>query len=120
MTRKKKVPDNVSATLDYELAVILATHVDQSEEYDSRADFVREAIWEKLRDEHGTSDILDEFINRQEELVQTKKHEATASVRRYEQEIQRLKALKKERDETVEEEADEFFEQLEEAEYEQR
>lgn len=118
MARKKKVPDSVTATLDYELAVILATHVDQSDEYDSRADFVREAIWEKLRNEYRTSDILDEFIARQEELVQEKKWEAKNTVRQYEDEIERLKALKKDRDEMVKEEADEFFDKLQEAEYE--
>ena len=118
MTHKKDVPDEVTATLDYELAVILATHVDQGEEYDSRAEFVREALWEKLRQEYQASDILDEFITRQEELVQEQKWKARSTIQQYEVERDRLKALKQERDETVKEEATDFFDQLEDAEYE--
>lgn len=120
MSRKKNIPDNVTATLDYELAVTLATHVDQSDEYDSRAEFVREAIWEKLRQEYRTSDVLDEFITRQEGIVQERKGEAERSIRQYKAELDRLKALKRERDGTVEEEAADFFDQLADAEYEDR
>lgn len=118
MTQKKTVPDSVSASLDYELAVILATHVDQSDEYESRADFVREALWDKLCDEYESSEVLEAFIARQEERIEALKNEAQNAITDYETEVERLREVQRTFDETVEDEADTFFAQLEEAEYE--
>lgn len=116
MGRKKKVPDKVSATLDYDLAVALSTHVEQSEEFENRADFVREALWEKLVEESGTSEVLDHYIEKQQERVRDAKWQMEGAESTFQEEKRRLKALKETRDETVEEEADEFFEKLENAE----
>lgn len=117
MVRKKTVPDSVTASLDYDLAVILATHVDQSDEYDSRADFVREALWDKLCEEYESSDVLEEYISRQERRVDELKRDAEYTIGEYEKEVDRLREAQKEFDQTVENEAEELFEQLDDAEY---
>lgn len=118
MQPKKTIPDSVTASLEYDLAVILATHVDQSDEYDSRAAFVREALWDKLCDEYGSSEVLEKLISRQEDRVEELKYEAQNSIREYEAEVERLRKAQRDFDETIEDEAAAFFDQLEAAEYE--
>lgn len=115
MGRKKSVPDSASAALDYDLAVIFATYVEQSDEYESRADFVRAALWEKLRDDVGTTDVLDHYIQTQKKRVEKLEAEKRRVDREFEAEKDRLQDLQRERDETAEEEAEEFFDQLSEA-----
>lgn len=118
MTQKKTVPDAVSASLDDELAVILATHVDQSDEYESRADFLREALWDKLCEEYESSDVLEAFISRQDDRIEALKHDAQHAIHEYEREVERLREVQQTFEETVEDEAAAFFAQLEAAEYE--
>lgn len=118
MPPKKTIPDSITASLEYDLAVILATHVDQSDEYESRAAFVREALWDKLCDEYGSSEVLEKFISRQKDLINELKHDAQNSIREYEAEVERLREVQKDFDETIEDEAAAFFDQLEAAEYE--
>lgn len=116
MAGKPSVPNTVSASLDYELAVILATHVEESDEYESKADFLREALWEKLRDDVGSTDVLDHYIQIQEEKVRQLKAKKSGVEQRLRTESERLEAMQEERVETAEAEADEFFEQLSDAE----
>lgn len=111
---KKTIPDSVSASLNYNLATGPSTHVDHSDDYESRADFVRDAIWEKMEREYQTSDVLDAIIEQQESVVDDARSEAERSAERYQEAVERLEALTEDRDEAVEKEADEFFDQLDE------
>lgn len=75
-------------------------------------------MWEKLRHEYRTSGVLDECIPRQEALVLKRKGKAESTIQQYEAELDRLKTLKQEREEIIKEEAADFFDRLEDAEYE--
>lgn len=118
MTANQTVSDTISVPLDYNLAVMLATHVDQSEKYDSRGSFVQEALWDKLCDEYESSDIHEAFIAWQEQRVATVKREAQQTIRQYEQEAIRLHEAQGDFEATVETEVEEFLRQLEDADYE--
>lgn len=117
MTGTQPMADDISVSLDYNLAVMFATHVDQSDAYDSRAEFVQQALWEKLCEDYQSSDVIEAFIAWQKERVTTLKHDAQHTIREYEQAVTRLQEAQRDFEQTVENEAEEFFQQLEEADY---
>lgn len=120
MTANQIDPDATTISLDYNLALMLATHVEQSDAYNSREEFVHEALWDKLCTDYECSEVLEAFIAWQEERVATVKHEAQQSIREYEQEITRLQEAQRDFEHTIETEAEEFWRQLENADYETR
>ncbi len=117
MTETQPMTDDISVSLDYNLAVMLAAHVDQSNAYDSQAEFVQEALWDKLCEDYQSSDVLEAFIAWQEDRVTALKHDAQQTIREYEQAVTRLQEAQRDFEQTVENEAEEFFQQLEEADY---
>lgn len=66
MNANQTVPDAISVRLQSHGNAI---HVDQSDAYDSQADFVREALWDKLYENYQSGEVLKAFIAWHDERV---------------------------------------------------
>lgn len=117
MARKKKVPDSVSAKLDYDLSVMMSTHIEESDEYQSRAEFIRDAMIEKLKRDCKTTDVLEYYIQEKQKEIDEIEKEKQAIITRYKRKKKKLKNLRKEKERLVKKETTEFFDKLKKSNY---